>query len=160
MSFALEVALTADFDFCAIDPKGTYVGKLCQLLTAGFFHQGVAVDASDSPARMRARFPVSLHPALMTTKTCCVLDLGGFTRILAKRDQPAHAFSTAGRNVVAAGTVTVFAGPLLSLVARIEEKDLAHLRLGEFLKGGSVAGFANFVANVGRGSCFGGLFFR
>jgi len=33
------------------------------------------------------------------------------------------------------------------------------LRLGKFLEGRGVAGFANFVANVGSGSRFGRFFF-
>jgi len=152
LSFALEVALTTDFDFCAIDAKGTYVGKLCQLLTAGFFHQGVAVDASDTPASVRARLPVGLNPSLMAAQASFVLDLDGLTRVFAKSDESAHTFTAAGGDVIAAGTVTVFAGPRLSLVARIEEENLAHLRLGKFFEGGSMTGLANFIADISSGT--------
>ena len=54
--------------------------------------------------------------------------------------------------MIAAGAVTAFACPLLSFVARIEEKNLAHLRLGKFLEGGSVTGLANFVADICGGA--------
>jgi hypothetical protein len=51
--------------------------------------------------------------------------------------------------VIAARTVTVFAGVFLGFVARIVQKYFPHYGLGKFFKGGSVAGFANFRADVG-----------
>ena len=83
---ALQVALTAYFGLRSIDKKWRDFGKLGQLFAAGFFHQGMAIDAGKASVRMRARCPIGLNAALMTPKTRVVLDLGGFTRIFAKGD--------------------------------------------------------------------------
>ena len=83
---SLQMALTAYFGLRSIDKKWRDFGKLGQLFAAGFFHQGMAIDAGKASVRMRARCPIGLNAALMTPKTCVVLDLGGFSRIFAKGD--------------------------------------------------------------------------
>jgi len=55
--------------------------------------------------------------------------------------------------VVATRAVTILAGSFFPLIARVEQENFSHHRLGKFFKGGCVASLANFIANVrgGRG---------
>jgi len=160
LRFALEMTLTAHFYFCPLGVEKSLVGSFRQLLATRFFHYRVAVDAGDASARVRARFPVSLHTALMATQARVILDFRRLTRVFAKGDQSADALPAAGGDVIASWTVTALAGLLLHGVARIVEKNFPHQGGGKFFKGRSVAGFANFVAHVGSGKRFGRLFFR
>jgi hypothetical protein len=99
---------------------------------------------------MCARFPVSLNASFMAAKTGLVLYFGGFTRIFAECDQPADTFTAAGGDMIATRAVTIFASSFLRLVARIEQKNSSHHGRREFLKGGSVTGLTNFIADVSR----------
>jgi hypothetical protein len=120
------MALAADFNFRAVDAKGSYIGHLRELLATGFFHQRMAVDARQTAASMRARLPVSLNAALVADEARRVLDFGGLTRILAERNQPPDTFTAASGDMIAARAVTIFASSFLRLVARIVQKNLAH----------------------------------
>lgn len=148
LCFALEMALAADFNLRAVDAKGSYIGHLRELLATGFFHQGVAVDAGQTAAGMRARLPVSLNAALVAGETGLVLYFGGFAGIFAERDHPANALAAASGNMIAPRAMAIFASSLLGFVTRIEKKNASHHRVRKFLKGGSVAGLTDFVADV------------
>ena len=82
----LEVALTAHFYFSSLVEERSLVANLCQLLTPRFLHYGMAVDAGDAAAGVRARFPVGLHATLVAAQARVVLNFGRLTRVLAKRD--------------------------------------------------------------------------
>lgn len=77
LRFALQVALAAHFDFCAIDAEGSYIGKLCQLFAARLLHDRVAINARYTPIGMWTCFPIGLYAALMTAETCFVLNFRG-----------------------------------------------------------------------------------
>ena len=76
LGFALQMTLTADFDLRPVDKERSLIGEFGELFAAGFFHERVAIDTGDAAARVRARFPVSLHAALMAAEAGFVLDLG------------------------------------------------------------------------------------
>jgi hypothetical protein len=96
----------------------------------------------------------------MTLEASFVLHLDRHWRILTKGDEPADAFAAACGDVIAARSVTVFAALFLSLVARIKQENFTHHGLGKFFKGGRVAGFTNFVADVGGWLLLGWFGFR
>ena len=74
---SLQVALVADFRLGLPVEENGLVADLCKLtLVARLFHYSMAVDASDSAARVRASLPVGLHPSLMALETVIVLRLG------------------------------------------------------------------------------------
>jgi len=155
------MTLTANFDFCPPVKKWRLLANLCELIPIGcFLHHGMAIHATDPPARVRTRLPVSLDAALMTLQTGFILDADRYWGILAECDQPADTFATPGGDVVASGTVAILASSFFSFVARIKEKNFPHLSLGKFFELRGVASLANFVANVGSRSRFGGFFFR
>lgn len=120
LRLALQVALTAHFYFGSLVEKRSLVAKFRQLLTGRFLHYGVAVNAGDAAAFVGAHLPVGLDAALVAAETGFVLDLGRLSRVLAERDHPPDAFSSAPSNVIAARTVATLAGARLSLVARVE----------------------------------------
>jgi hypothetical protein len=62
--------------------------------------------------------------------------------------------------VVAARAVTILAGSFFPLIARVEQENFTHHRLGKFFKGGRVASLADFVAYIGCGSLLGCFGFR
>ena len=75
LRFALEVALAADFSLRALAKKRRAVIDPGELVTVSrFFHERVAINATHASPRMRARFPIGLHTALMTTEAGLVLD--------------------------------------------------------------------------------------
>ena len=153
LRLALQMALTAYLGLRALVKKRRLVGDLGELVTiGGFFHQSMAVDAGNAPARMLACLPVGLHAPLMTPEACRVLHLGGLARVFTESDHAAGTLAAAGGNMVAAGTVTVLTGLLLHGVARIVEKNLAHFRRRKFFEGGSMASLAHFGADVGGGN--------
>lgn len=154
LRFALEMTLTAHFYFCSLGVEKSPVGSLRQLFATGLLHDRVAVDAGNATARVRACLPVSLYAPLMAAQTSFVLSFSRLTRVFAETDQAADAFAAAGRNMVASRTVTAFASPLLGFVARVEKKNFPHLGLGKFFELIGVAGFTNFVADIGGGSLF------
>jgi len=151
LRFSLQMALAADFGLRSLVEERRLISDLGELeAIRGFLHHRVAVDASYAAARVRACVPVGLHTAPMAAKTSFVLDFRGLTRVFAERNHVADALAASGSNMVAAGTVATLASPLLRFVARVEEKNFAHLRLGKFFKLDRVAGFADFVADVSR----------
>ena len=155
------MTLTANFYFCPPVKKWRLLANLCELIPIGcFLHHGMAIHATDPPARVRTRLPVSLDAALVTTETRFVLNRYGFAGVFAKRDQPADSFTAAGCHMIAARPVATFASSFFSFVARVKEKNFPHLGLGKFFELRGVASLANFVANVGSRSRFGGFFFR
>jgi hypothetical protein len=75
LRFALEMALTTDFRLRPLAKKRGSLSNLGKLISVGgFLHQGVAIYAGYSSRGMRARFPVGLYAALMTTEAGLVLD--------------------------------------------------------------------------------------
>jgi hypothetical protein len=97
---------------------------------------------------MCARFPVSLNASFMAAKTGLVLYFGGFTRIFAECDHAADALAATCGNMIAPRAMAIFASSLLGFVTRIEQKNASHHGVRKFLKGGSVAGLTDFVADV------------
>lgn len=161
MGVSLEVTLPTNFRLRALGEKRCVLSDFGQLIAIRcFLHDRVAIDATNSPARMRARIPVSLNSALVACKACLVLKSDRFASVLAKRNHSANAFSATGCDVVAAGPVAVLASLFLSFVARIKEKNFPHQRLGKFFKLRGVAGLADFAADVGSRRGFGRFFFR
>jgi hypothetical protein len=90
----------------------------------------------------------------MTAETGFVLPLYRLSRIFSEGHHATDALATARGDMIAARTVAVFASSLLSFVARIEEKNFPHHGGREFLKGGCMTGFANFVADIGGWTSF------
>ena len=155
LRFTLEVALAADFCLRALVKERGPVADLGKLIPVGsLFHDGVAVNATHASPRMRARLPMGLHTALMTSEAGLVLDSYRLSCIFPKSDKATNAFTTTRTHVVATGTVAIFAGSLFSFVAWVMEKNFPHHRGGEFFKGWSVTRLADFVADVGGRSCF------
>ena len=75
LRFPLEMALAADLRLRALAKKRRAVVDLGELISVGgLFHDGVAVNATHAPPRVRARFPIGLHAALMTSEAGLVLD--------------------------------------------------------------------------------------
>ena len=145
------MALATDFGLSALVEKGSLIADLGELVpVGGFLHQGVAIDASDATARMRACLPIGLNTALMTAKTRFILDFRRLARVLAERDHATDALAPSGSNMVTARAVTALASPLLCFVARVVEKNFSHLRLGKLLELRNVTGFTDFVADVSR----------
>jgi hypothetical protein len=149
LGLALQMTLTANFDFRSINTERRYVGQFRELLAAGLCHQRVTVDASQTAVRVRARLPVSLNAALVAAETRFVLHIGGLARILAERDYTSRPFAAARGDVIAARAVAIFASSLLGFVTWIDQKNFPHQGGREFFKGGSVTGLTNFVADVG-----------
>jgi hypothetical protein len=85
----------------------------------------------------------------MALETGLVLDFCNLSGILAERNQTADAPAPSRRHVIAARTVAGLAGLLFKLIAGVEQKNLAHHRLGKFLELRGVASLANFAADVG-----------
>ena len=161
LRLSLQVTLAAYFGLGSLVEKNRPVADLRQLETVGgLFHKGMAIDTRHAAPRVRARSPIGLHAALVAAKAHLILNLRRLTRVFTEGDQTADAFSAAGGNVVAAGTVTAFASPLLRFVARVEQKNFPHLGLRKFFKLLGVAGFTNFVADVSRRNRLGRFFFR
>ena len=118
---SLQVTLTANLCLGPLVRKNSLVADLGELEAVGsLFHNGMAIDAGDSAAGMRARLPVGLDSSLMALETGFVLDLGGDWRILTECDQSAHALSSAGRHVVAPRTMAGLACLSLKIIAGIE----------------------------------------
>lgn len=146
----LKVTLAADFCLGSLVEERSFLTDLGQLKTvARLFHDRVAVDAGDSAARMRARFPVGLNPFLMALETGLVLGLNGHFGILPKSDQPADAPASPGSYVVAAGAMAIFTGLSFKPASGIEEEDLTHHGFREFVELSHMAGFADLTTNIG-----------
>lgn len=161
LRFALEMALAADFSLCPLAKKRRALVDLGELVTvSGFFHERVAINATHATPRVRARFPVGLNSALMTAKTGFILPLHGLTSIFAESNHPTNALAAACRDVIASGTVTIFAGSLFSFVPWVVEKNFPHHGGGEFFKGGSVTSLADLVADISRRVKLRRFFFR
>ena len=165
LGLSLQMTLTANFYFCPPIEKWRLFTDLNELIPIGcFLHHGMAIDSANAAARVRARVPVSLDAALVTTETRFVLSRHGFAGIFPECNQSANSFTAAGCHVIAARTVATFTSPFFRFVARIEKKNLAHLSLGKFLELFGVTSLANFVADVCRKSrffgCFLGRFFN
>ena len=87
LGFSLQMTLAANFGLGPFVEERGSVSDLGQLVTVGeLLHDGVAVDAGDSPARVRTRFPIGLNSSLMAGETGLVLNLGGLAGIFTKRD--------------------------------------------------------------------------
>ncbi len=158
LAFSLEVALTANFNLRPLVEKGSLVIDLGKLkAVTGFLHNRVTVDASESTTSMRACLPVSLDSFLMALEAGFVLRLDRRWGIFAECDEPADPLSSPFSHVLAARTVAALTCLLLKIVAGIEEEDLAHPRLREFLELRRVTGFADLSAYVG-GLCHRGGF--
>ena len=158
---ALQVTLTANFSLRALGEKWRVLSNFGQLITIGcFLHDRVAIDTTDSSARMRARIPISLNSTLVARQAGLVLKSDRFATVLAKRDQPADPAAAARRHVIAARPMAVLAGLFLSFIARIEEKNFPHQRLGEFLELCGVARLTNFRADIGGRRFFVGFLRR
>lgn len=143
------MALGANLSFGSLGKERsglTGFGKL--MLIARLFHDRMAVDAGKTAARMSARLPIGLDAALVASKTRLVLNLGGLAGIFAKRNKAAYAFTASRGNVIATRTVTIFASSFFRLVARMVQKNLSHHGGREILKGRSMTGLANLVADV------------
>lgn len=170
LSFSLQMTLITNFGLGALGEKWRVLPDFRELIAiGGFLHDRVAIDTANATARVRARIPVSLDTALVTTETRFVLSRHGFAGIFAECNQSANSFTAAGCHVIAARTVATFTSPFFRFVARIEKKNLAHLSLGKFLELFGVTSLANFVADVCRksrffggflGRFFNGFFFR
>ena len=69
------MTLTADFRLRALVKERGLVANLGELISVGgFLHDGVAVYATHAAPRMRARFPIGLYTALMTSEAGLVLE--------------------------------------------------------------------------------------
>ena len=158
LRLSLQMTLTADLGLPPLVEERSLFSDLGELVTvSGSFHESVTVDAGETAARMRARLPVGLHAALVTTQACRVLGLGRLARVLAKGDESTHTLASPFCHVIAAGTVTALAALFLHRVARTVEKNLPHYGGRKFFEGGRVASFANFTADIGGGTwlrCF------
>lgn len=154
LRLALQMALQANFGFRLFGKENRFVGQFRELIfIACPLHYRVAIDARDAAARVRARLPIGLNPALVACKTNLILHLGRLSRIFAETDQPANAFTATGGHMVTSRPMTGLAGLLLLFVARIEEKNLPHHRLGKFLKLRCVTGLTDLVADIGCRAC-------
>jgi len=170
LSFSLQMTLTTNFGLGALGEKRRVLPDFRKLIAiGGFLHDRVAIDTANAAARVRARIPVSLDAALVTTETRFVLSRHGFAGVFAKRDQPADSAPAARGDVVTPRTVATFTSPFFRFVTRVEKKNFAHLCLGKFLKLFGVTSLANFVADVCSkrgffggflGRFFNGFFFR
>src|SRR5690242_6081053 len=138
------MTLPANFCLRALIEENSLVVDLSELVTVScLLHDGVTADAADAAACVRTRLPIGLHAFLMAGQTGGVLLCRRLIRVFAESDQAAHAFSAASGDVIASGSVTVLAGLLLSLVARIEQKNFPHHRLGKFFKLSRMTGLAD-----------------
>jgi len=152
LRFPLLMALPANLCLGALIEKNGLISDLRELvLVARLLHKGVTASASQATTSMRASLPVGLHPSLMALEAAFVLRFGCLAGVLPEGNQPAYALSPTSRHVVAPRAMTGLAGLLLLIVASVEEKDLPHHGLGEFLKLRGVTGLADLV------SCIGGL---
>ena len=146
------MALAANLGFGPLIKKRRLLAGFHELMpVGGLFHHLMAGDTSQPAVRVGTRFPVSLNAALMATETSVVLDSCRLARVLAKGDHPANALATACGSMVAARAVTILAGSFFPLIARVEQENFPHHRLGKFFKGGRVASLTNFIADVGGG---------
>jgi hypothetical protein len=151
LGFSLQVALAAHLNRGPFVEKRSFVIQLRQLVPVGrFLHHGVTIDAGEAPTGMGAGFPVGLYSLLVALETRLVLNFGGLSGIFAEIDKPADASSPSRGHVIASRTVARFARLLLAQSAGVEEKNLAHHRLGEFFKLRGVAGLADFAADKDR----------
>jgi len=149
LRFSLQMTLAADFGLSALVKEGSLIADLSKLeAIGGLLHNHVAVHASDPAARVGARLPIGLKSPLVTSKTDLALDPGGLSGVLAKCNQSAHASAATGGYVVASRAVTGFARLFFKIVAGVEQKNLAHQCLGEFLELGRVAGLADLSSYV------------
>jgi len=147
---SLQVALAANLSLGSLVEKRSLIVDLGELeAIRGLFHDGVAVDAGDTTARMRACLPVRLHSFLVTLEAGFVLNLGRLPGFLTESDQPPHTLSAPLRHVIATRAMTGLAGLPFKLISSIEEKDLSHHGLGEFLELWGMAGLADLAANGG-----------
>jgi hypothetical protein len=154
LGFTLQVALKANVCLGPLSEKDGLILDASELiLRARLLHYRMAIDASDAAASVRARLPISLDSALVAGKANRILDLGRLSRILSEADQTPRSSTTARRDVVASRPVTALAGSSFGLIARVEEKNLTHHRLGKFLKLRCVTGLANFVADISCLTC-------
>jgi len=161
LRFPLQMAGAAKFSLRPlVEERGIFIDLGQLIAVSGFFHDGVTVDAGDTPARVRAGIPISLNAALVASQARLVLPFHRLTGVLAKGEHAADTFAAPGSDVIAARTVAIFTSLFLGLVARVEKKDFSHLRLGEFFVLGSMAGFTNFVAGIGRGASLSDLLLR
>lgn len=126
LGLALQMALPANFDLRAIDAEWRYLGQFRELLAAGFLHQRVTVDASQTAVRVGARLPVRLDAALVAAETGLVLCFRRLTGSLAKGNQPTHSLAASRRGVIAPGTMAILARPFFGLVARIVQEYFSH----------------------------------
>ena len=77
LRLSLQVALVADFRLGLPVEENGLVADLGKLtLVARLFHYSMAVDASDSAARVRASLPIGLDSSLMALETAIVLRFG------------------------------------------------------------------------------------
>ena len=118
--FSLQVALAANLCLSTLVKKGRLVIDLGKLeAVRGLLHDRVAIDASNAAPGMRARFPVSLHSALMASKTGLVLDFGRFSGVLPEGNQPAYTLPSSLGHMLAPRAMTGLACPLLRIVAGV-----------------------------------------
>jgi hypothetical protein len=161
LGLSLQMTLTANFYFCPPIEKWRLFTDLNELIPIGcFLHHGMAIDTANAAARVRARVPVSLDAALVTTETRFILSRHGFAGIFPECNQSANSFTAAGCHVIAARAVATFTSPFFRFVTRIEEENFPHHGLGEFLELFGVTRLANFVADVGWRRFFGGFLGR
>lgn len=120
LRFALQMTLAANFGFRSADKKRRDLGKFGQLLAAGLFHQSMAVNARNSPARVGARLPIGLDATLMASETCLVLNLRRFAGVFAKCNHSADTLAAAGGDVIASRAMAVFAASFFRFVPRVK----------------------------------------
>lgn len=150
LRLSLQVALQANLRLGLLIEENGLISNFRELiLRACLLHNRMAVNARDAAASVRASLPIRLDSMLVAGKTDLILNLGRLSRVLTKTDHPSHASAAARGDVVTSRPVTALAGLPLFLVARVEEKDFPHHRLGKFLKLRCVTGLANFVADIG-----------
>ncbi len=149
LRLSLQMARAAKLILRALVGEDSLVADLGELeAVGGLLHERVTIHASDPAAGMGAGFPIGLHAALVALEAALVLRPGRLSGVLAEADQPSHALSSSRVHVIAAGAVAGLAGLLLLIVASVEEKDLPHHGLGEFLKLRGVASLADLIACI------------
>jgi hypothetical protein len=154
------MTLAANFRLGAFGEKWRVLSDFGELeAIGGFLHDRVAINATDTPARVRARIPIRLDSTLMTREAGLILKLNGFPGILPERDQSADALSAAGSDVIASRSMAILASLSLGFVPRIEQKNFAHHGLGKLFELRRVASLTDFVPDIGRRFLLGGTGF-
>ena len=126
----------------------------------GLFHQSMAGNAESARGSRGDPLPSKSEYRVMATETSVVLDFADSPESLRKVIIPPTRLPPPAAYAASARAVTILAGSFSTLIARVEQENFPHHRLGKFFKGRRVASLANFIANVGGRRGLGGFGFR